>query len=593
MVKDINPGSGSDNATDAINLGGTLFFTADDGSHGTELWRSDGTPTGTKMVKDINPTGSSDPPSGGGTARYELTSYKGMLIFRATDGAHGVELWKSDGTAAGTKMVKDINPGGADSFPYGFTNVGSTLFFFADDGTHGAELWKTNGTAAGTKLVKDIRPGSDQSFPTDGESFKKALFFTANDGVHGSELWKSNGTAAGTKMVKDIRHGSAGSQDQMAQKKTVGNTLFFGADDGTHGIELWKTDGTAAGTKMVKDINPGSGPSPPLYPVYASYEYFFTNLNGTLFFDANDTNVMNPELWKSDGTAAGTKPLGSGSPFSLTPVGGRLFFNGSDGHGMELWKSDGTPPGTKLVKDINPGSGDSNPTYLIDAAGIAFFFADDGTHGDEPWQSDGTAGGTKLVKDINPGSAGSHDTGATDSQGFTFQPTPVNVNGTVFFFADDGKHGEELWGYAIAADTSKPTIAIKKPADGAHYEKGQKVKADYHCSDPDGASDVRTCTGTLPNGARIDTSKLGRFSFKVNASDKAGNTATKTVHYFVCHAGKCSGNGGGGNGGGGNGGGGNGGNGGGKGRCPDDQDRSSSGHCVKEDEDVDEATALR
>ena len=105
-------------------------------------------------------------------------------------------------------LLKDINPGAASSSPTDFTTVGGTTYFAANDGVHGDELWKSNGTAAGTVLVADIDPGSGSSNPTDLTNVNGTLFFAANDGVHGNELWKSNGTAAGTVLVKDINPGS-------------------------------------------------------------------------------------------------------------------------------------------------------------------------------------------------------------------------------------------------------------------------------------------------------------------------------------------------------------------------------------------------
>jgi ELWxxDGT repeat protein len=117
------------------NVNETLFFEANDGATGRELWKSDGTEAGTVRVKDILPgDGSSYPGS--------LTNVNGMLVFRARDGTSGDELWKSDGTESGTVLVKDISPGSARSVPRLLTNVNGTLFFEADDGIHGRELWK-------------------------------------------------------------------------------------------------------------------------------------------------------------------------------------------------------------------------------------------------------------------------------------------------------------------------------------------------------------------------------------------------------------------------------------------------------------------
>jgi len=439
LVKDIRPGSESSYPQGLTYVNGTLFFTANDGTTGRELWTSDGTEAGTVLVKDIRPGSDNDHDD---DHDHEspglLTNVNGTLFFGADDGTTGFELWKSDGTEAGTLLVKDIRPGSDGAFlvdddndlpSFSPTNVNGTLFFTASDGTTGFELWKSDGTEAGTVLVKDIRPGSDHAFPGNPTNVNGTLFFTANDGTTGYELWKSDGTEAGTVLVKDIRPGIDSAFRKYLTKMNVNGTLFFSAFDGTTGRELWKSDGTEVGTVLVKDIyiEPSSndnfvGPSN------------LTNVNGTLFFSRFD-GTRGAELWKSDGTEAGTvlvKDIQPGSdgayPGGLTNVNGTLFFRANDGTtGSELWKSDGTEAGTVLVKDIRPGSGGTLPMNLTNVNGTLLFTAHDGTTGRKLWKLAPMPGDTNFdcvvdVTDLNNvrnnfGRAGNTFPGDTNGDG--------------------------------------------------------------------------------------------------------------------------------------------------------------------------------
>ncbi|WP_301337670.1 ELWxxDGT repeat protein, partial [Microcystis aeruginosa] len=436
LVKDILPGSYSSNPGFLTALGNTLFFAANDGVNGTELWKSDGTAAGTVLVKDIVPSFS-------GSFPFYLTAVGSTLFFTAYNGVNGRELWKSDGTAAGTDLVKDINPG-SSSFPGNLTVVGNTLFFTADNGVNGFELWKSDGTATGTVLVKDIGPGSFGGGFNPLTAVGNTLFFSADDGVNGRELWKSDGTATGTVLVKNIRPGSSSSFP--GDRTAVGNTLFFSADDGVNGRELWKSDGTAAGTVLVKDIN--------ILPMsFSGNPGYLTAVGNTLFFTASD-GVNGFELWRSDGTAAGTvlvKDINPGSfsssfPGNLTVVGNTLFFTAFDGvNGEELWRSDGTAAGTVLVRDIRAGSSSSNPRNLTAVGNTLFFTVNDGVNGEELWRSDGTAAGTVLVADTRPGASSSN-------------PSNLRaVGSTLFFSADNGVNGYELW---AVSTLPVPTLAI-------------------------------------------------------------------------------------------------------------------------------------
>jgi ELWxxDGT repeat protein len=231
MVKNINPGLASSSPASLMVSGGVLYFaaTVGDGGSGRELWKSDGTLSGTVLVKDISAgTSSSNPAS--------LVDVNGTLYFTATDGTNGVELWKSDGTNSGTVLVKDIHTSGASS-PSSLVNVGGTLYFTATEGTNGTELWKSDGSTSGTVLVKDIHT-SGSSNPASLIAYDGLVFFAASDGANGVELWTSDGTSAGTFMVTNIASGSGSSNPSWLT--TTSDDLFFSANDGTHGGELWR-----------------------------------------------------------------------------------------------------------------------------------------------------------------------------------------------------------------------------------------------------------------------------------------------------------------------------------------------------------------
>ena len=126
------------------------------------------------------------------------------------------------------QLLKDITtlPDSQGSNPSNFTQVGSTLFFTASTATHGTELWKTDGTESGTKLVKDVFPGSGNSNALHLTNLDGTLYFTADDGIHGKELWKSDGTAAGTMLVRDIKSGS-GTSNPSGLTSLNGKLYFF------------------------------------------------------------------------------------------------------------------------------------------------------------------------------------------------------------------------------------------------------------------------------------------------------------------------------------------------------------------------------
>ena len=386
LIKDINPGSSYSNPLYMTAFLDGVFFIADDGVNGQEHWISNGTEAGTFMLKDIYP-GNDEP----FYARNPLV-VGNLIFFIGNDGTHGGELWVSDGTADGTKMLRDLYPGSSSSMltlSY-MVEMGGTVYFAPREGgggipdTRGQELWKTDGTSEGTVIVKDIREGQNSSLVNHLVATSDRIYFAAENDEFGNELWVSDGTEQGTFMLADINEGSSYSNPE---KLTVaGSYIYFIADDGTHGSELWRTDGTSEGTIMVKDIRPGEGDS---YIVYL----YGTN-TGMVFFNADD-GVSGNELWVSTGPEntilIDINPGESDSgPRFFAQAGDKVLFSASDGElGRELWLSDGTAAGTKLAANINEGSSGSFPDDFVSSGNVVYLSTNQGI-----WRSDGSVAGT-------------------------------------------------------------------------------------------------------------------------------------------------------------------------------------------------------
>lgn len=430
LVKDIASGSanGLPKQSPFVSLGGYVYFVADDGTNGQELWRSKGKLANTEMVKDINPG------SAGGGAGL-MTKAGNKLFFTASDGVHGRELWVTDGTNSGTVLVKDIVAGSGTSNVRNLIGMGGILYFVADDGVNGFELWKSDGTDSGTVMVKDIQAGSGDGMPDRIEKINGVLYFSADDGIHGREYWKSDGTTAGTVLVKDLESGAAPS-DPESFVNAGGNIYIIARSSVGLATRLWVSDGTAAGTHLLLS-------TPDVDVISAGI-----GLHGKYIFPAVHYMSAGHELWESDGTVAGTQRLTDKNPGTGSFMFGRIikingvgYFVGNDGtNGEELWKTDGTDSGTVMVKDITPGAGSSAILEMIEAGDLLIFTADEGVHGFEIWASDGTETGTALVQDIRAGSNGS-------------QPrfTAYNDNNErVFFGATTDAEGTELWSAKLA-----------------------------------------------------------------------------------------------------------------------------------------------
>jgi ELWxxDGT repeat protein len=372
------------------------------------------------MVKNLNSALSSN-------AR-PLFAHRGKTYFSADDGVNGTELWVTDGTTAGTTLVKDLTPGPASTafYPESAISIGDAVLFLAGPGAGPFQVWRTDGTTAGTiPLMSNINAGFYDAVKVNGIAY---FVYGQSTTTLGSELWRSDGTVAGTYLVKDINPSGPGVANAP---EVANNTLYFPGFDGANG-GLWSSDGTNAGTNVVKVIRAGGDPG-----IYCMTEA----LNGLLFFQANNGSANGYEPWVSDGTTAGTfmlKDVNPGAPDSnacnFTELNGQVFFTATTAaEGTELWKTNGTTAGTVLVKDINPGATGSGVDNIYALRNRLFFTANDGTTGTEPWVSDGTSAGTVRLADIYFGGANS-------------MSTVLGVAGPyVYFNANNGSTGYELY----------------------------------------------------------------------------------------------------------------------------------------------------
>lgn len=451
---------------DCVSFGEKLLCAADDGVHGRELWISDGKQSGTELVVDIVPG------EGDGLADSSLRYVSSVAVDPAGSfvlfSAGDYELWRTDGTTSGTYPVVDFTPDSGPSFPSLFVN-GSSIFVTARDNSNDRQLWITDGTESGTRFVKDFNSTghSDAFLGSEALGMDGYIVFNANDGEHGRELWRSDGTEAGTYMISDIDREEP--HDFYPDNLTrLGDQFLFVVDDGVHGRELWRSDGTQAGTRLVKDITPGSESSS-IYSLaeFGGYIYFLT---GYMHWDDDES------LWRTDGTEQGTVKIAQfgqsfgklySTPWGLTVV------EREPGHTRDqppdvYWlhrvnPEDGaltTLNSTPFRGPSDSDSSDCSPSGFTLVEGVLFFRAESDGHGCELWQTDGTPNGTRIVADVWPGPLGSKP----------YWIRPNSTNEVVYFRVMDPGMGEELWAYKRQSQAALLAVdfnQVRIPAHGA------------------------------------------------------------------------------------------------------------------------------
>ncbi len=346
------------------------------------LRRTDGTAAGTRQLTSF--------PRGSRVSLRPPFAFRGELLFPVIDEDDGLSIWSSDGTPEGTVPRLHLPQ---LAFIDHLAVVGNEFFFVAGASPSTRELWRSDGTAAGTRRIAESVSFIDE--PLEFTRAGDAVYFVVRYETEGRVLWSTDGTAAGTAPVPRPEDGYLGLGRHPQGLAELGGALLYlgGTDTNATRFGLFRTDGTAAGTAVLA----------PLGPLARDFQFpprptsSVARLGNRLLFAAAPEGPGVPavggELWATDGTADGTvlvkdiAPGGRSSyPRLLTVAGGRLFFVANDDvHGFELWQSDGTAAGTRMVQDIAPGGLSSAPGQLTAAGGRLYFTADDGVTGREVW----------------------------------------------------------------------------------------------------------------------------------------------------------------------------------------------------------------
>jgi ELWxxDGT repeat protein len=480
LLADLDARPASSDATYLATLPrGAALIHALDNQRRAGLWRTDGTAAGTVKLGDVE------------AATEE--QYHGLLgdtlFFAGSTDPLGFELWKSDGTASGTALVKDLNPSTTwqtHSLPRFFVPVGDRVFFQADtDAGNRWELWVSDGTSAGTLRVPGPKPLENQAMAAlDGRLYYVAL---GSDPYAPTELWSTDGTAAGTRRVFQIP--APGTLDDGVFALGA-QLLFFGSHNG---FNLYASDGTTAGTHVVTRLTETSGSA-----INAGV------VGAHLFFQSSYPAPS--QLWSTDGTAEETHViLASDVPYLSGSLGDLALFRSTFNDSDRIWRSDGTAAGTQLIATLMaPPNGDDRLATMVDVdGGVAYFRAYDPAHGSELWKTDGTAGGTELARDLEPGNTGS-------------LPGPFGaVNGKLVFGARTLDVGRELRAVELssgaaatildAPGTISSNAAVLAASDTVAYLVGTDPV------DPTGRQSLWISDGTSA-GTRLVASNLSRIS---------------------------------------------------------------------------------
>jgi ELWxxDGT repeat protein len=347
-------------------LGDKMVFAGTRQQYGIEFYISDGTEEGTFMLKDIYEGSISSAPNFFPEIQY--FEFDGKLVFRANDGIHGYELWITDGTQDGTKMIMDFNAS-SQSSSYGedYAALEEKLFFsLFNQNTMSYEIWVYNSSTEQAEKLNDVVVSEDIAQTELLGAFNGKVYFTGSVGT-AHFLWETDGSSEGTTAIFEFDEPL--SAFEPSNLVGIQNDYLVFSTISNEETEFWRTDGTAGGTFKLGD--PDSALS--------SLNTLFTcNLGNKMLLRCYGSNGED-QMWVTDGTITGTKKLADVRvaylndfsqdqhvPYEEKIIDGVLYFGGiTDVAGYELWRTDGTVDGTFMVEDFIPGPGSFGPKSII------------------------------------------------------------------------------------------------------------------------------------------------------------------------------------------------------------------------------------
>lgn len=381
--------------------GDLLLFAGHAPETGWELWVTDGTSTGTRMLLDLRPGEHHSLPR----AFREVGS---LACFVFWDSGSTSRLACSDGTAAGTRIVEGL--AAIDTYDVSPVVAGGRLYLLASNG-HGSQLATTDGTSGGTRVLTDLpgeSPIRSPLVPLDG-----LVYFVANNVVNGAELWRSDGTPSGTRRISEF-----GYHDPFSQGfgehwvAEAGGFVYFCASDGLGPLALWRSDGTPQGTELF-----GPAGCELVVGSHSTRASTLTTFDGKLILVAHRADV-GTELFVA-GVSGQLELLADTCPGPCSGIvapprwiNELLLFEARDAEGRSrILRTDGTPPGTLDAATVPGGSATLSLTaYGSPAASTGRwlgFAGGDDLHGFEPWLADLDSSSSQLLADLAywPGSS--------------------------------------------------------------------------------------------------------------------------------------------------------------------------------------------